>query len=107
MLEDDRGSIFRTAQAEFLPALRMQGLPHLLKTRDSAFPGTDVLLLLRNWNADTIVLAGISTHNCIAHTAADAFPVIHVAGATASEDQEAAAAVQTSCLARTVSGFSR
>jgi nicotinamidase-related amidase len=99
MLEDDKGFIFRgTAQAEFVPGLATDGLPHLVKTRDSAFLGTDLLLRLRNWNADTIVLAGVSTHNCIAQTAADAFGhnirVIHAAGATASEDDEAAAAVQ-------------
>jgi nicotinamidase-related amidase len=98
MLEDDQGFIFRgTAQAEFVPGLRTEGLPHLLKTRDSAFLGTDLLLRLRNWNADTIVLAGVSTHNCIAQTAADAFGynfrVIHAADATASEDGEASATV--------------
>ena len=99
MLEDDQGFIFRgTAQADFVPGLMTEGLPHLLKIRDSAFLGTDLLLRLRNWNADTIVLAGISTHNCIAQTAADAFGnnirVIHAADATASEDDDAAAAVQ-------------
>lgn len=99
MLEDDQGFIFRgTAQADFVPGLTTEGLPHLLKTRDSAFLGTDLLLRLRNWNADTIVLAGVSTHNCVAQTAADAFGynirVIHAADATASEDDDAAAAVQ-------------
>jgi nicotinamidase-related amidase len=99
MLEDDQGFIFRgTAQAEFVPGLATDGLPQLLKTRDSAFLGTDLLLRLRNWNVDTVVLAGVSTHNCIAQTAADAFGhnirVIHAADATASENEEAASAVQ-------------
>lgn len=98
MLEDDQGFIFRgTDQAEFVPGLTTEGLPHLLKTRDSAFLGTDLLLRLRNWKADTIVLAGVSTHNCIAQTAADAFAhnirVIYAADATASEDGNAAATV--------------
>ena len=98
MLDDDQGFIFRgTAQAQFVPGLATEGLPQLVKTRDSAFLGTDLLLRLRNWNADTIVLAGVSTHNCIAQTAADAFGynirVIHAADATASEDGEAAATV--------------
>lgn len=98
MLEDNQGFIFRgTAQAEFVSGLATAGLPHLLKTRDSAFLGTDLLLRLRNWRADTIVLAGVSTHNCIAQTAADAFAhnirVVHAADATASEDNEAAATV--------------
>ncbi|WCI09219.1 cysteine hydrolase [Arthrobacter sp. OVS8] len=99
MLEDDQGFIFRaTAQAQFVPGLAVKGLPQMVKTRDSAFLGTDLLLRLRNWSVDTIVLAGVSTHNCIAQTAADAFGhnlrVIYAAEATASENPEAAAAVQ-------------
>lgn len=99
MLDDDQGFIFRgTDQAAFVPGLRTEGLPHLLKTRDSAFLGTDLLLRLRNWNTDTIVVAGVSTHNCIAQTAADAFGhnirVIHASDATSSEDAEAATAMQ-------------
>lgn len=99
MLEDDQGFIFRdTAQAQFVSGLAVKGLPQMVKTRDSAFLGTDLLLRLRNWNVDTIVLAGVSTHNCIAQTAADAFGhnlrVIYAAEATASENPEAAAAVQ-------------
>jgi nicotinamidase-related amidase len=99
MLDDDQGFIFRgTSQAEFILGLTTEGLPQLLKTRDSAFLGTDLLLRLRNWNTDTIILAGVSTHNCLAQTAPDAFAhnirVIHTAEATASEDDEAAAAVQ-------------
>lgn len=100
MLDDDQGFIFRgTDQAAFIPGLMTEGVPQLLKTRDSAFVGTDLLLRLRNWNTDTIVLAGVSTHNCIAQTAADAFAhnirVIHVSDATASEDGKAAAAMQS------------
>jgi nicotinamidase-related amidase len=99
MLEDDQGFIFRgTEQAEFVPGLRTEGLPQLLKTRDSAFLGTDLLLRLRNWNVDTIVLAGVSTHNCIAQTAADAFAhnirVIHAADATTSHRQWVPARLQ-------------
>lgn len=99
MLEDDQGFIFRnTAQAQFVSGLAVKGLPQMVKTRDSAFLGTDLLLRLRNWNVDTIVLAGVSTHNCIAQTAADAFGhnlrVIYAAEATASENPKAAAAVQ-------------
>jgi nicotinamidase-related amidase len=99
MLDDDQGFIFRdTAQAQFVSGLAVRGLPQMLKARDSAFLGTDLLLRLRNWNVDTIVLAGVSTHNCIAQTAADAFGhnlrVVYAAEATASENPEAAAAVQ-------------
>jgi nicotinamidase-related amidase len=100
MLDDDQGFIFRgTEQADFVPGLRVAAIPQLVKTRDSAFFGTDLLLRLRNWRADTIVLAGISTHNCVAQTGADAFAhnfrVIYASDATGSEDPDAAAAVQT------------
>jgi nicotinamidase-related amidase len=99
MLEDDQGFIFRgSAQAEFVPGLAVDNLPRLVKTRDSAFLGTDLFLRLRNWDVDTIVLAGVSTHNCIAQTGADAFGhnfrVIYAAEATASENAAAAAAVE-------------
>lgn len=99
MLEDDQGFIFRgTEQAEFVSGLATEALPQLVKTRDSAFLGTDLVWRLRNWEVDTLVLAGISTHNCIAQTAADAFGhnfrVIYADEATATENAEAAAAVQ-------------
>lgn len=99
MLDDDQGFIFRnTAQAQFVSGLALDGLPQMVKTRDSAFLGTDLLLRLRNWDVDTIVLSGVSTHNCIAQTAADAFGhnlrVIYADEATASENPGAAAAVQ-------------
>lgn len=99
MRDDDQGFLFRgTQQAESVAGLHAEGLPRLVKTRDSAFLGTDLLLRLRNWNVDTIVLAGVSTHNCIAQTAADAFGnnfrVVYAAEATASDNAEAAAAVQ-------------
>lgn len=100
MLEDDQGFIFRgTAQADFVPGLVTDGLPQLAKTRDSAFLGTDLLLRLRNWDATTVVLAGVSTHNCVAQTGTDAFGhnirVIYSRDATGSEDSAAAAAVQS------------
>lgn len=99
MLEDDQGFIFRgTEQAEFVAGLATESLPQLVKTRDSAFLGTDLIWRLRNWDVDTLVLAGVSTHNCIAQTAADAFGhncrVIYANEATASENAEAASAVQ-------------
>lgn len=100
MLEDDQGFIFRgTAQADFVPGLLTDGLPQLAKTRDSAFLGTDLLLRLRNWDVDTVVLAGVSTHSCVAQTGADAFGhnirVIYSGDATGSEDTSAAGAVQS------------
>ncbi|MDQ0755245.1 cysteine hydrolase family protein [Arthrobacter sp. B3I4] len=99
MLDDDQGFIFRgSEQAEFVSGLSTEDLPQMVKTRDSAFLGTDLVWRLRNWGVDTLVLAGISTHNCIAQTAADAFGhnfrVIYAGEATASENAEAATAVQ-------------
>ncbi|MCC3271994.1 cysteine hydrolase [Arthrobacter zhangbolii] len=74
MLDDDQGFIFSgSKQADFVPGLEWNDLPRLVKTRDSAFIGTDVLLRLRNWNVETLILAGVATHNCVAQTAADAF----------------------------------
>ncbi|MDQ0078724.1 nicotinamidase-related amidase [Arthrobacter oryzae] len=98
MLEDDQGFIFRgSEQADFVPGLVTAGLPQLVKTRDSAFLGTDLLWRLRNWESDTIVLAGVSTHNCVAQTGADAFGhnirVIYATDATGSEDRESAEAL--------------
>ncbi|MDV8149121.1 isochorismatase family cysteine hydrolase [Arthrobacter sp. B10-11] len=98
MLDDNQGFIFRgSEQAAFVPGLITSDLPQLVKTRDSAFLGTDLLWRLRNWEASTIVLAGVSTHNCVAQTAADAFGhnfrVVYAAEAIASEDQASADAL--------------
>ena len=96
MLDDDQGFIFRgSEQAEAVPGLATDGLPQLNKTRDSAFMGTNLLSRLRNWGADEVVLAGVSTHNCIAQTGADAFAcnirVTYAEDAMASEDSQDAA----------------
>jgi nicotinamidase-related amidase len=93
MLDDDQGFIFRgSKQAEAVPGLAKDGLPQLNKTRDSAFVGTNLLSRLRNWGADEVVLAGVSTHNCIAQTGADAFAhnirVTYAEDAMASEDNK-------------------
>lgn len=98
MLEDDQGFIFRgSTQAEFVPGLKTADLPQLMKTRDSAFVGTDLLARLRNWEVDEVILAGVSTHNCVAQTGADAFArnirVTYALDATASENSEAAEAI--------------
>jgi nicotinamidase-related amidase len=96
MLDDDQGFIFRgSKQAEAVPGLATDGLPQLSKTRDSAFMGTNLLARLRNWGAEEVVLAGVSTHNCIAQTGADAFAynirVTYAKDAMASEDSQDAA----------------
>ncbi|MFJ4210584.1 cysteine hydrolase family protein [Paenarthrobacter sp. NPDC089675] len=98
MLDDDQGFIFRgSEQAEFVPGLVTTDHPKMAKTRDSAFMGTDLGMRLRNWEVDTVILAGVSAHNCIAQTAADAFAhnirVIYAADAMATENPEAAEGV--------------
>lgn len=74
MLDDDQGFIFRgTHQAEFVEGLDVEGIETVTKTRDSAFFGTDLAERLRAQGVESVVLAGVSTHNCVAHTGADAF----------------------------------
>ncbi len=93
MLDDDQGFLFSgTEQAEPVDGLNLAGLPELVKTRDSAFFGTDLLQRLRNLDVDTVVLAGVSTHNCVAQTAADAYAnnlrVIYAKDAVGSTNDE-------------------
>lgn len=74
MLDDDQGFAFHgTEQAESLPELDVAGLPHMVKRRDSAFWGTDLLQRVRTWGVDTLLLAGVSIHLCLAQTASDAY----------------------------------
>lgn len=74
MLDDDQGFIFRgTHQAAVVDGLRVSGLETVTKTRDSAFFGTNLAARLRGHAVERLVLAGVSTHNCVAHTGADAF----------------------------------
>jgi nicotinamidase-related amidase len=74
MLDDNQGFIFTgSEQADTVPGLATDHLPRIVKTRDSAFVGTDLLMRLRNAGATRLLLAGVSTHNCVAQTAADAY----------------------------------
>ncbi|MHA7209158.1 cysteine hydrolase family protein [Arthrobacter sp. MDT1-65] len=74
MLDDDQGFIFAGShQADVVEGLRVDGLETVTKTRDSAFFGTDLAERLRRRGVERLVLAGVSTHNCVAHTGADAF----------------------------------
>ena len=93
MLDDDQGFLFSgTEQTEFVDDLDVEGLPELVKTRDSAFFGTDLLQRLRILEVDTVVLAGVSTHNCVAQTGADAYAnnlrVVYARDAVASTNSE-------------------
>lgn len=74
MLDDGQGFSFRgTEQAAPLAELDTRDLPQLVKHRDSAFIGTDLRQRLLTWRVDQILLAGVSTHLCLAQTAADAY----------------------------------
>jgi nicotinamidase-related amidase len=93
MLDDDQGFIFTgSGQADFVSGLKTADLPRVVKTRDSAFVHTDLILRLRNWGVDQLVLAGVATHNCVAQTAADAFAnnfrVVFAKDALASTNDE-------------------
>ncbi|WP_434995327.1 cysteine hydrolase family protein [Arthrobacter sp. Ld5] len=74
MLDDGEGFIFHgSRQADFVADLHAGGLDVVTKTRDSAFFGTDLAARLRSAGVDHLVLAGVSTHSCVAQTGADAF----------------------------------
>ncbi|GAB2738125.1 cysteine hydrolase family protein [Sinomonas soli] len=103
MLDDGQGFAFRgTEQAESLAELDIEGLPELVKRRDSAFVGTDLLQRLRTWGTERLLLAGVSTHLCLAQTAADAYAlnlrVAFAAEAMGADDAEQADAMLTILL---------
>jgi len=88
MLDDDQGMALEGTEG----AQRLRGLQEpdrvLLKTRDSAFHGTELFPWLTTGEVDRLVLAGVSTESCIAATATDAYAhdlrVVLVEDATAS-----------------------
>ncbi|WP_246018932.1 cysteine hydrolase family protein [Arthrobacter crusticola] len=100
MLEDDQGFLFAgSRQAELVDGLEAEGFERVVKTRDSAFFGTDLAGRLRSRGVEGLVLAGVSTHNCIAHTSADAFAhnfrVAFAEDAIASTNEDYASAMLT------------
>ena len=102
MLEDNQGFAFPgSEQAQFLDALEPDGVSsarhvEVVKTRDSAFHGTQLDQRLRALGVSHLLLCGVSTHSCVKLTATDAFAHnFHVAiahDAVASEDPELAEA---------------
>jgi nicotinamidase-related amidase len=88
MREDDQGMALEGTSG----AARLDGLLEpdhvVVKTRDSAFFGTDLAAWLVEHEVDHLVLAGVSTESCIAATAIDAYArdlrVVLVEDATAS-----------------------
>lgn len=74
MLEDDKGFVFEgDNDAQNVEGLDVGPAVQLVKTRDDAFFATDLEARLRNLGADRLVLSGVSTHSCIALTAAGAY----------------------------------
>lgn len=74
MHEDDQGFAFPdTDQSEFVDGLDQRDHIDLIKTRDSAFFGTDLVEQLQGRGVTHLLLCGVSTHSCIAQTATDAF----------------------------------
>ncbi len=66
-LKGDKGS-------EIIDELKPEDKDFVIeKRRYSAFFQTDLDLLLRELNIDTVVLTGVTTDICVKHTAADAF----------------------------------
>ena len=74
MLDDDQGYLFHgDPGTAVVHELDTTGMTRIEKTRDSAWFGTDLALRLRNLGADRVLIAGVSTHACIAQTARDAY----------------------------------
>ena len=74
MLDDDQGYLFHGEEGTAVVSeLDTEGMTRIEKTRDSAWFGTDLLLRLRNLGVEQVVMAGVSTHACIAQTAREAY----------------------------------
>nr|WP_281065172.1 isochorismatase family cysteine hydrolase [Brachybacterium sacelli] len=74
MLDDDQGFLFHGEPGtEVIEELDTEDMTRIEKTRDSAWFGTDLLLRLHNLGVRQVVMAGVSTHACIAQTARDAY----------------------------------
>lgn len=74
MLEDGRGFAFAGSdEVDPVEGLKVGDARAVVKTRDSAFYATYLGPDLSASGVDTLVLAGVSTHTCIASTAMDAY----------------------------------
>ncbi len=67
-------AIAGTKGAEVIPELEVNEKDYIIpKRRYSGFFHTDLDLLLKELNIDTVILTGLHTHMCVRHTAADAY----------------------------------
>ncbi|WP_169799235.1 cysteine hydrolase family protein [Nocardioides jensenii] len=74
MLEDDQGFLIAgDDDAGPVPGLVTEGAAEVVKTRDSAFHGTDLADRLRERHVDLLIVCGVSTHTCVSATATDAY----------------------------------
>lgn len=95
---------------DIYPAIApLPGEPVIRKRRFSGFFGTDLDLILRGWETDTVIISGATTENCCHATARDAlfrdYKVVFLSDATASFDypdrgfgEMSAAEVHRACL---------
>ncbi|WP_277455705.1 isochorismatase family cysteine hydrolase [Janibacter sp. DB-40] len=76
MLEDDQGYLFEgDAHTATLDELDLDDATEVVKTRDDAFVGTDLQEVVTELDLDALVIVGVSTHTCVAATAAHAFAI--------------------------------
>ena len=67
-------AIAGTEGAKVIPELEPEEGDYTVpKRRYSGFYGTDLEMLLRELNTDTVILTGMHAHMCVRHTAADAY----------------------------------
>jgi ureidoacrylate peracid hydrolase len=80
-----------TSGAEIFPGLAPAAGEHIIKKhRYSAFFGTDLDIILREWGIATVIISGTTTENCCHATARDAmfsnYKVVFLSDATGSFD---------------------
>ena len=85
------GLVDGTVGADIFPDLAPEPGEHVIKKhRYSAFFGTDLDIILREWGVDTVIISGTTTENCCHATARDAmfrnYRVVFLSDATAAPD---------------------
>jgi len=90
-IADRSALIDATTGAAIYPDLSPEPAEHVIKKhRYSAFFGTDLDLMLREWGVDTVIISGTTTEACCHATARDAmflnYRVVFLSDATATGD---------------------
>lgn len=85
------GLVDNTPGIEIYPELKPAPGEHVVKKhRYSAFYGTDMDIILRQWGIETVIVSGTTTENCCHATARDAmfhdYKVVFLSDATATYD---------------------